>query len=125
MFQAGGRRLYLHCEGKRVGATVILEAGGGRDSTDWSKVQPEVARFARVCSYDREGLGKSTVDPVREPDAETIDEQVEDLHRLLQAAAVAPPYILVGHSAGGIKVRRFTRNYPSEVTGDGAGRLRA
>jgi pimeloyl-ACP methyl ester carboxylesterase len=118
IFKAGARQLYIHCEGARHGAAVLLEAGGWRDSTDWIKVQPEVAHFTQVCSYDREGLGKSTVDGVRNPDtAESIDEEADDLRRLLQAARVPPPYILVGQSAGGVKVRRFTRDYPSEVTG--------
>jgi hypothetical protein len=57
IFAAGVRHLYLHCEGERHGPAVILEAGAYRDSSDWWKVQPEVAHFTQVCSYDREGLG--------------------------------------------------------------------
>lgn len=117
IFAAGERHLYLHCEGERHGPAVILEAGGHRDSSDWWKVQPDAARITQVCSYDREGLGKSQVDPQHDPDAESIDEHCADLQHLLQTAKVPPPYILVGHSAGGILIRRFTRNYTSEVVG--------
>lgn len=117
IFTAGSRHLYLQCTGERHGPAVILEAGLFRDSTDWREVQPVVARFTQVCSYDREGLGKSQVDKGAKPETECADVQVEDLHDLLSAAHVAPPYILVGHSAGGIHVRRFTRDYPTEVVG--------
>ncbi|MDE1178483.1 MAG: alpha/beta hydrolase [Edaphobacter sp.] len=117
VYRAGSRNLYIHCEGVRHGAAVVLEAGAWRDSTDWSKVQPEVARFTQVCSYDREGLGKSKVDGVSNPDAVGLDEGVEELHLLLLSAGVKPPYILMGHSAGGIKVRRYARDHPAEVVG--------
>jgi len=117
IFSAGNRNLYIHCEGDRHGSAVIFESGAGRDSSDWIKVQPEVAHFTQVCTYDREGLGKSTVDGVRDPEGESADERCADLHNLLASAHIPPPYILVGHSGGGILVRRFTRNYTTEVAG--------
>lgn len=118
LFPAGKRRLYIHCEGKRHGPTVILSTGLYREASDWKLVMPEIASFAKVCSYDREGLGQSTVDhDSRRPESESIDEKVEDLKNLLTSAHVTAPYLLVGHSAGGILVRRFTRNYPTEVAG--------
>jgi pimeloyl-ACP methyl ester carboxylesterase len=117
LYRAGGSTLYLHCEGERHGAAVIFEAGAWRDSTDWKKVQPEVAKFTQACSYDREGLGKSKVEGSRDPDAVGLDGGVSNLQLLLQAAGVKPPYILVGHSAGGINVRRFTRDHTAEVAG--------
>lgn len=116
---AGSRHLYLQCTGDRHGPAVILEAGLFRDSTDWREVQPKVAQFTQVCSYDREGLGKSLIDTGAQPETECIDDEIEDLHSLLKAAHVAPPYVLVGHSAGGVLVRRFTRNHPAEVVGLG------
>jgi hypothetical protein len=117
IFAAGERHLYLDCEGQRHGPAVILDAGLYRDSSDWKAVEPEIARFTQVCSYDREGLGKSLVDKDVKPETECIDEQVEDLRNLLRSGHIRPPYVLVGHSAGGIRVRRFTRDHPGEVSG--------
>ena len=77
---------------------------------------PQIARFTQVCSYDREGLGQSTVDhEAARPESESMDEQIEDLKNLLASAHVGAPYLLVGHSAGGILVRRFTRDFPEQV----------
>lgn len=117
VFEAGTRHLYVHCEGERHGPAVVLDAGLYRDSTDWRLVQPKVAQLTQVCSYDREGLGKSIVDKGAKPETECVDEQVEGLRDLLSTVHVAPPYILAGHSGGGIRVRRFTRNHPTEVVG--------
>jgi pimeloyl-ACP methyl ester carboxylesterase len=117
IFAAGSRHLYLHCEGERHGPAVVLDAGLFRESTDWRDVQPRIAQFTQVCAYDREGLGKSQVDKGAEPETECVDDQVADLRNLLRAAHVAPPYILVGHSGGGVRVRRFTRDHASEVVG--------
>ena len=117
IFQAGSRHLYLHCEGQRHGPAVVLDAGLYRDSTDWREVQPSAAQFTQVCSYDREGLGKSLVDKGASPETECADERVEDLQNLLTTAHVPPPYVLVGHSAGGLHVRKFTTDHPNEVVG--------
>jgi pimeloyl-ACP methyl ester carboxylesterase len=117
IFAVGKKHLYLHCEGARKGPAVVLDAGLFRDSTDWRKVQPKIAQFTQVCSYDREGLGKSVIDKNVEPETECIEEKVEDLRGLLKAAHINPPYVLVGHSAAGVRVRRYTRDYTSEVVG--------
>jgi pimeloyl-ACP methyl ester carboxylesterase len=118
IFDAGaGRHLYMHCEGERHGPAVVLDAGLYRDSSDWRRVQPEIAKFTEVCSYDREGLGLSVIDKNVGPESECIDPQVEELRNLLKTVHVAPPYILVGHSGGGIRVRRYTTDHPNEVAG--------
>jgi len=111
----GGWRLHLNCTGQVSASqpTVILEAGAGDFSVGWSLVQPEVARFARVCSYDRAGLGWSDLGPR----PRTLRQIVWELHTLLEKAGVRPPYVLVGHSYGGILARLYAFTYPSEVGG--------
>lgn len=111
----GGWRLHLHCTGERRAGqpTVILEAGAGGFSVDWSLVQPDVARFAHVCSYDRAGLGWSDLGP----HPRTLRQIVWELHTLLAKAQVPPPYVFVGHSYGGILSRLFAFTYPGEVAG--------
>ena len=113
LVEVGPHKMFLNCTGNARGATVILEAGHGDSSEVWSAVQKQVEQFAHVCSYDRLGLGKSDKVPV----AHTADEIVDDLHQLLQAAHVPPPYVMVGHSIGGIYVRKYAAIYPTEVTG--------
>jgi len=114
MVSIGGRRLVIDCTGERSASpTVVLVAGQGRTAKDWIKVQPEVSNFARVCSYDRAGLGESdkTVQP------QSVDEIIRDLHKLLAAAGESRPYLLVAHSIAGILARRFTTKFPGEVAG--------
>ncbi|HEX2573533.1 MAG TPA: alpha/beta hydrolase [Polyangia bacterium] len=108
----GGRRLHLYCIGEGS-PTVLLQSGYTDWSLGWSTVQPEIAKFARVCSYDRPGLGDS--DP--SPDAGSTARLVEDLHTLLDKAHVPPPYVLVGHSAGGMYQRLFAAAHPETVAG--------
>ncbi len=118
VFSAGPRHLYMHCEGERHGPVVILSTGLYRETSDWKLITPQIATFTKVCAYDREGLGKSTVDHLTtRPETETMDEQKEDLANLLQTTHIDPPYLLVGHSAGGILIRRFTRSFPERVAG--------
>ncbi len=111
-YDARGNFLYLLCAG-RGSPTVILESGLGGDDRDWSLVQPQVARTTRVCSYDRSGLAFSQVAPKRR----TAREKVDDLHALLAAARIPSPYILVGHSYGGMLVRVYAAAYASDVVG--------
>jgi pimeloyl-ACP methyl ester carboxylesterase len=115
LVSVGGRRLAIDCAGERSAAgTVVLLAGGGRTLKDWAKVQPEVAKFARVCSYDRAGLGES--EKVAQP-PQLLDDVLGDLHVLLQEAGEKPPYVLAGHSIAGIYARRFASKFPGEVKG--------
>lgn len=118
IFPAGKHHLYLHCEGEQHGPIVILSTGLFRETSDWKLIQPEIARFTKVCGYDREGLGKSIVDhnPAR-PESYSTDEQVDDLSNLLTSAHLDPPYLLVGHSGGGILIRRFATYFPDKAAG--------
>ena len=93
--------------------TVVLEAGIAATSLSWRLVQDEVAKFSRVASYDRAGLGWS--DPASQP--LTLTRLVDDLHTLLQVAQLPPPYVLVGHSFGGLIVRAYAQRYPTETAG--------
>jgi len=108
----GGRRLNLFCAGTGS-PTVVFESPSGGAGWDWWAVQPKVAAKTRACVYDRAGFGFSDPSP-RAADAENA---VDDLHALLQAAAVAPPYVLVGNSFGGGAAELFTWHHPSEVSG--------
>ena len=113
MIDLGGWRVHLHCTGERRAArpTVLLEAGAGGFSVDWSLVQPEVARFARVCSYDRAGMGWSELGPR----PRTLRQIVWELHTLLERAGERMPVVLVGHSYGGTIARQFAFTYPNDV----------
>lgn len=112
LVNVSGTKMHIDCAGQGS-PTVILESGLGDTYISWRKVQPEIAKFSRVCSYDRAGLGYS--DPTSEPRTSKIIAQ--QLHELLRAAQVNPPYVLVGHSMGGYDVRLFTSLYGSEVAG--------
>jgi pimeloyl-ACP methyl ester carboxylesterase len=93
--------------------TVILDAGLGDSFLSWYKVQPEIAKFTRICSYDRAGIGYSDSSPRPRTSRVFVDE----LHGLLQSAAVPAPYILVGHSMGGFDVRLYASLYRKSVAG--------
>src|SRR2546428_1463462 len=110
----GGYRLHINCTGKGS-PTVVLEAGAGDFSFDWSLVQAEVARFTRVCSYDRAGSASSDPGPI----PRTMHQEVFELHTLLRRAGVEGPYVLVGHSYGGLLMRLYARQYPREGAGVG------
>jgi pimeloyl-ACP methyl ester carboxylesterase len=138
----GGRRLYLECRGTGS-PTVVLEDGAGIGADLWSvdllepagsrpMVLPAVAGFARVCAYDRPGVVLSVNPAVRPlapagrlfpsrsdpaPMPRTAGDVVTDLHALLRAAGVPGPYVLVGHSFGGLVVRLYASAYPDEVVG--------
>jgi pimeloyl-ACP methyl ester carboxylesterase len=108
----GGYQMHLNCIGEGT-PTVILEAGLNDFSLLWSFVQPEVAGFTRVCTYDRAGLGWS--EPSPQP--RTPNVMVEELHLLLSNAGIKGPYLLVGHSFGGMITRLFAHRYPDDVAG--------
>lgn len=112
LVDAGGFNMHIHCTGEGS-PTVILDAGVNDFYVSWAKVQPELARTTRVCSYDRAGLGWSGRSPV----PRTNEVMAVELHTLLAQAGIEGPYILVGHSFGGINMRRFARMYPGETAG--------
>jgi pimeloyl-ACP methyl ester carboxylesterase len=106
------RSLYMECVGSGS-PTVVLEAGFGADTLSWQDVQPEVGRGTRTCAYDRAGTGNS----VAPPGVRDARDEIADLRRLLASARVEPPYVLVGHSYGGVLARVFAHLYPSETAG--------
>lgn len=129
----GGRRLWRECRGRGT-PTVVLEAGFGNDAAIWDTVAlppgttqpavlPAVATFTRVCAYDRPGTILHLADPAHRsrsdpvPMPRTAGDIVRDLHALLGAAQVPAPYVLVGHSLGGLFVRLYASTYPEEVVG--------
>jgi pimeloyl-ACP methyl ester carboxylesterase len=110
----GSHKLHVRCAGPATKTpTVILEAGGGAYSTVWSKMQAVLDDRVRSCAYDRAGLGWSGVGPT----PQTMRQEVFELHALLQAGKIPGPYILVGHSIGGLLVRLYADRYGSEVSG--------
>lgn len=115
MVDVGGYSLHLHCVGESEPGepTVIIEAGSGSVGLMWALVQSEISRSARVCTYDRAGLGWSEPGPM----PRTASLVVHELRTLLAGANVEGPYVLVGHSLGGIFVRVYQNKYPDEVAG--------
>lgn len=112
LVDVGGYRMHIHCIGEGS-PTVVMEAGLNDFSLQWSAVHAEIGQFAKVCVYDRAGFGWSEVSP----HPRTMTTMVNELHTLLQNAEVEAPYVMVGHSFGGILVREFAHLYPDEVTG--------
>lgn len=130
----GGRSLYLACRGSGS-PTVILDAGAGNDADVWDSVAlssggtdvavfPGVAAFTRVCAYDRpntfldaDSPGRSDPAPMSMPTPRTVTNMVADLHTLLTTADIPGPYVLVGHSFGGLIVRLYASTYPDDVAG--------
>jgi pimeloyl-ACP methyl ester carboxylesterase len=112
LIDIGGHRLHLHVTGAGSPA-VVFESGGASWSLDWTLVQAGVSRFTRACAYDRAGFGWS--DPGPRP--RTSARIAAELHTLLAAAGIEPPYVLVGASFGGHIVRLFASAYPDEVAG--------
>jgi pimeloyl-ACP methyl ester carboxylesterase len=112
LVDVGGYKLHLYCTGEGS-PTVILDALFPGTVSNWVWVQPEIAKTTRVCAYDRAGLGWSESGP--EP--RNAEQQARELHTLLTNAGIAGPYILVGHSLGGLSTRMFAAQYPDEVAG--------
>ena len=114
--------MYLECRGS--GSPTVFIVPGGRASADeWTKDSPvfaDVAKFTRVCAYDRPGVvlpdgGPSRSDPVPMPI--TVADSVADLHALVVAARIDTPFVIVGHSYGGLVVRLYAMTYPDDVDG--------
>ena len=113
LVDVGGYRLHVNCLGTGS-PTVVIDSGLGDWSASWrSWVQPEAAKATRVCTYDRAGMGYSESGPL----PRTAAHFAQELHTLLQHADIPGPYVLVGHSAGGLTVRVFADAYPAEVVG--------
>lgn len=112
MVDVDGHQMHINCTG-RGSPTVILESGSPRTSLDWALVQPKLSKQTRVCSYDRAGYAWS------EPSAEpcTAEHLAAELHTLTTNAKIGGPYVLVGHSWGGLIVRVYADRYPDEVAG--------
>ena len=108
----GGFKLNLRCVGQGS-PVVVLDSGAGDTLATWDWVVPDVKRFARVCAYDRAGLGKSAPGPK----PRTSERMAEELHNLLRRAGVLPPYVLVGHSLGGLNVRTYAVRHPDDLAG--------
>jgi pimeloyl-ACP methyl ester carboxylesterase len=107
-----GRKMNLFCMGQGS-RTVIFDSGLSDWSSIWALVQPAVAAHARACTYDRAGMGYS--DPSDQPRSPIAI--VEDLHKLIHAAKIATPVVLVGHSLGGFNMKLYAALYPSDVDG--------
>ena len=107
-----GYKMHIYCMGEGS-PTIILDHVGDGSSVDWALIQPKLAEHTRVCAYDRAGFGWSDYNPA----PRTLEQQVNELHGLLQGANQHGPYVLVGHSYGARVVRVYAAKYPDEVTG--------
>ena len=112
MVDVGGYRLHINCMGTGT-PTVVIDAGWGDWSLSWGWVQREVAKTTQVCTYDRAGMGYSEAGPL----PRNAEQFAKELHILLARANIAGPYVLAGHSLGGLPVRVFAHDYPTEVAG--------
>ena len=108
----GGHRLHLNCSGEGS-PTIVLDAALGGSSLSWSLVQPALSRVARTCSYDRAGFGWSDAGPM----PRTAARIAHELRVLLERAGIPPPFVLVGHSFGGLVMRIFSSRYRTDVAG--------
>ncbi len=108
----GAHRLHYRCEGEGTPG-VIFDAGIAASSLSCTRVQPQVARFTRACSYDRAGLAWSDAGTT----PRSVPTLVDELHRLIRHAAIPAPYVLVGHSFGGLVIRAFARAHGDEIAG--------
>lgn len=107
-----GLRMHIHCQGEGS-PTVIAESGNGDFSLTWGLVQPEIAQLTRICVYDRAGYGWSESNST----PRTAHQMATELHSLIDNAEIEGPYILVGHSLGGLIVRMYASLYPEDVFG--------
>lgn len=112
LIDVGGHRLHAVCAGCGT-PVVVLESGIAASSLSWARTQPEMARFTRVCAYDRAGLAWS--DLATTP--RTLARIVSELHALLAGAALPPPLVIVGHSFGAFIALAYSARYPAEVDG--------
>lgn len=112
LIDVGGHLLYIHCQGQGL-PVVVLDADLGGASSDWRKVQPQLAKTNRTCIYDRAGYGRSDSGPLPRTSARIAAE----LRTLLMRAQLPSPYLLAAHSFGGFNVRLFAGLFPDETAG--------
>jgi pimeloyl-ACP methyl ester carboxylesterase len=115
-FDVGGRAIRLACRGSGA-PTVVVDAGLGTapaEDPGWQGIAAKIAPVARICLYDRAGLGGS--DPAPEGSRTSLD-AATDLHAALHTAGISPPYLLIGHSIGGLHAQVFASRYPAETAG--------
>ena len=112
LVNVNGYKMHIYCMGEGS-PTVILDSANMGTVSNWAWIQPEVAKTTRVCAYDRADLGWSDLSP--QPN--DTKQNAEALHKLLDNADISGPYVLVGHSFGGLYVRMFAEQYPDEVVG--------
>jgi len=108
MVEVGGHRVHVYCTGE--GSPAVVAVGGL--SMDWSLVQPVVARFTRICTYDLAGTAWSEAGPMG-----TCPDRTAELHALLRTAGIQLPIVLIGFSVGGLVVRYYAGQYPEDVAG--------
>jgi pimeloyl-ACP methyl ester carboxylesterase len=109
LIDVGGYRVHLYCKGTGSPAVVIVGAGF---SFNWGLVQPEVAKFTQVCSYDHSGIGWSDPGP-----ADSCSLRVNEVHTALKNAGIKGPYVMVGHSLGALVARIYAGRFPEETAG--------
>lgn len=112
LYVVDGYKMHLHCSGEGS-PTIVIDNGLGQDSLFWAKVQPELSKTTRVCSYDRAGVGWS--DP--KPGLRDADRIVQELHHLLTEAGISGSTVLMGHSIGGLYIRAYAARYPNNLSG--------
>ncbi|MFQ5571345.1 MAG: alpha/beta fold hydrolase, partial [Rhodothermales bacterium] len=112
LVDVGSHRIHIFCLGEGL-STVVIDTGWGDASANWHSLQTRIARDTRVCVYDRAGYGWS--EPGPEP--RSSRQVVHELKRLLEAAGLEGPYVLVGHSLGGLNMHLFASQYPAMVAG--------
>ncbi len=112
LVDVGSYKMHIYCVGQGSPA-VVFDSGLGDSYISWRKVQPQIAKFTRACSFDRAGSGYSDASP-RPRTSRVV---AEELHTLLRNAGVSSPIVIVGHSAGGYDVRVYTSLYRGEVAG--------
>lgn len=104
---------YEHITGSTDKLTIVFESGYGWDLNNWNPIKDEVSKFANVFMYDRDGVGKSAKSNQPKHSIQII----ENLRSLLQKLEIKPPYVLIGHSFGGLNVRLYASKYPEEIVG--------
>jgi pimeloyl-ACP methyl ester carboxylesterase len=111
LVDVGGYRVHLYCVGQGSPTVIIV----GAFSFDWALVQPDVAKFTRVCTFDSSGTAWS--DPIKTTTAPTCNQRVDEIHQLIMRAPVDGPYVLVGYSVGAQWARLYAARYSNNIVG--------